>query len=60
MKYQIYLQKDVSEIINAIAQGLNKKPNTLIKEMLEENFRLGFNQAVAQGALEYDTTAKKS
>ena len=45
MKYQIYLQKDVSDIINAVAKATNKKPNTMIKEMLESNFRVAFNQA---------------
>lgn len=45
MKYQIYLQKDVSDIINAVAKATNKKPNTLIKEMLESNFRVAFSQA---------------
>lgn len=58
MKYQIYLQKDVSDIINAIAQGLHKKPSTLIKEMLESNFRTAYSQAIEQGALDYDQKAK--
>lgn len=45
MKYQIYLQKDVSDIINQIAKFENKKPSTLIKELLELNFRTAYNQA---------------
>lgn len=45
MKYQIYLAKDVSEVLNAISEGLNKKPSTLIKELLEDNFRRGIIQA---------------
>lgn len=44
MKYQIYLQKDVSEVINTVATHLNKKPSTLIKEMLESNFRIAMQQ----------------
>lgn len=46
MKYQIYLQKDVSDIINQIALGLNKKPSTLIKELLESNFRTAYKDAL--------------
>jgi len=46
MKYQIYLQKDVSDIINAISEGLNKKPATLIKEMLESNFRNAYKDTL--------------
>ena len=46
MKYQIYLQKDVSDIINAVATSLNKKPSTLIKEMLESNFRNAYKDVV--------------
>ena len=45
MKYQIYLQKDVSDIINKVAQFEGKKPSTLIKELLEDNFRTAYNQA---------------
>ena len=45
MKYQIYLQKDVSDIINKVAQFEGKKPTTLIKELLEDNFRTAYNQA---------------
>ena len=39
MKYQIYLQKDVSELINGIARALNKNPSTFIKTYLEDTFR---------------------
>lgn len=46
MKYQIYLQKDVSEIVDAIAMGLNKTPSTLLKEMLESNFRNAYKDAL--------------
>ncbi len=45
MKYQIYLKKDVSDIINHVAKSLNKKPSTMIKEMLEDNFRTAYQQA---------------
>lgn len=47
MKYQIYIQKDVSDIINAVAKSLNKKPTTLLKEMLESNFRNAYKDVVA-------------
>lgn len=46
MKYQIYLQKDVSDIINGVAKSLNKKPTALIKEMLESNFRNAYKDVV--------------
>ena len=45
MKYQIYIKKEVSDIINKVAQFEGKKPNTLIKELLEQNFTLAYNQA---------------
>ena len=44
MKYQIYLQKDISDIINTVAKHYNKKAATLIKEMLESNFRIALEQ----------------
>ena len=49
MKYQIYLQKDVSDIINSISKGLNKKPSTFIKELLESNFRTAYKDAINSG-----------
>lgn len=48
MKYQIYLQKDVSEIINKIAQALNQAPSTLIKNYLETNFREAYTLATTE------------
>lgn len=39
MKYQIYLQKDVSEMINQIAKALDQLPSTFIKTYLEDTFR---------------------
>lgn len=48
MKYQIYLAKDVSDIINGVAKSLNKKPSTMIKEMLEENFRIAYKDVMNQ------------
>lgn len=45
MKYQIYLQKDVSDIINTVAKATNQKPSTMIKQMLENNFRVALGQA---------------
>lgn len=51
MKYQIYLQKDVSDIINAISKSYGKKPSTFIKEMLESNFRKAYADAMKTGVL---------
>lgn len=45
MKYQIYLAKDVSDLVNKVAKYEGKKPNTLIKELLESNFRTAYQQA---------------
>lgn len=45
MKYQIYLQKDVTELINGIAQALNQAPATFIKNYLEDNFRAVMQEA---------------
>lgn len=59
MRYQIYLAKDVSDIINAIAQGLKKKPNSLIKEMLESNFRTAYADVLKlQGEQDNEPTKK--
>ena len=44
MKYQIYLSKDVSDIINAIAKFENIKPNTLIKNLMEQNITSAYQQ----------------
>lgn len=38
MKYQIYLKKDVSEVINTISKVSNQKPATFIKEFIERCF----------------------
>lgn len=46
MKYQIYLQKDVSDIIEHLAKGTNQKPSTLIKSLLESNFRNAYKDAI--------------
>lgn len=35
MRYQIYLNKRVSRVINGLAEKENKKPATLCKELLE-------------------------
>ena len=35
MKYQIYLNKQSSELINRMANNQQKKPATLIKELME-------------------------
>lgn len=36
MKYQIYLNKETTIILNYMANKLNVKPVTLIKQLLEE------------------------
>jgi predicted DNA-binding protein len=38
MKYQIYLKKETSELINAVAKASNKKSSTFLKEFIEECF----------------------
>lgn len=40
MKYQIYLNKTTSEMLNEIARQLDKKPSTLIKEFIENSFTM--------------------
>lgn len=40
MKYQIYLNKETSEIIQKCAEKDGKKPATFIKQMLESLFRI--------------------
>lgn len=40
MKYQIYLNKKTSEFINTYAKLDGKKPNTVIKELIESFVRL--------------------
>ena len=56
MKYQIYLSKEVSDIINAIAHFENIKPNTLIKNLMEQNITSAYNQLKT---LESDKALKK-
>lgn len=36
MKYQVYLNKETSSFINKLAEKSNKKPNTCIKELIEQ------------------------
>lgn len=38
MKYQIYLNKEISDIINALAKAEGKKTNTFIKDFVEHSF----------------------
>ena len=40
MKYQVYLNKTTSEFINKFAELDNKKPNTVIKELIEQFVKL--------------------
>ena len=40
MKYQVYLNKKTSEFINKYAELDGKKPNTIIKELIESFVRL--------------------
>lgn len=43
MKYQIYLNKETSTILNEIAEQLGKKSSTLIKEFLEKTFAMAID-----------------
>lgn len=45
MKYQIYLNKFTSEIVNKMAEEINIKPATMIKEIFETNVLNGYKQA---------------
>lgn len=45
MKYQIYLQKDVSEIVEELSKNLNTKSSTLIKQMIEDTLRSAYELA---------------
>lgn len=40
MKYQVYLNKKTSEFINKYAELDGKKPNTIIKELIESFVKL--------------------
>lgn len=40
MKYQIYLNKETTEIVERIAKASNKKSATIIKEMFESMLRI--------------------
>jgi DNA-directed RNA polymerase subunit F len=40
MKYQVYLNKKTSEFINKYAELDAKKPNTIIKELIESFVKL--------------------
>ena len=47
MKYQIYLNKDTSEIINKMADKDNLKPATFIKQMIESLMNIAKQSAFA-------------
>lgn len=38
MKYQIYLNKETSELLNSMAEQLKMKPSTFIKAFIEGSF----------------------
>lgn len=59
MKYQIYLAKDVSDLVNKVAKYEGKKPNTLIKELLESNFRTAYQQATELETSKNGKTTKR-
>lgn len=62
MKYQIYLQKDVSEIVEELSKNLNTKSSTLIKQMIEDTLRSayelasGFEKKGGKGGANENTT----
>lgn len=37
MKYQVYLNKETSLLLNEFSTALNVKPNTMIKSLIEGN-----------------------
>lgn len=45
MKYQIYLNKKTSEVINALAKMDNEKPATYLKRYLEVSFAIAMKKA---------------
>lgn len=45
MKYQIYLNKETSDIVERIAKASNKKGASVIKEMFESMLRISKNTA---------------
>lgn len=45
MKYQIYLNKETSDIVERIARASNKKSARVIKEMFESMLRISKNTA---------------
>lgn len=47
MKYQIYLNKETSELINTCATHDNIKPSTMIKQLLEGMFKIASETANA-------------
>lgn len=50
MKYQIYLNKETSELVNKFAEKDGKKPATFIKNMLESIIKIA--QASARASEE--------
>lgn len=40
MKYQVYLNKETSTLINGLAEKNNIKPNTFIKTFIEKFMRI--------------------
>lgn len=44
MKYQIYLNKETSVILNLLATKMEMKPATLIKSILEDTVTPAFNK----------------
>lgn len=54
MKYQIYLNKETSELINKLAEKENMKPATAIKTILESVYK-----AAKTASVEIEKSFKK-
>ena len=54
MKYQIYLNKETTELINYLAQKTNMKPSTFIKRMVEGGVKA--SREIAKDKIEGELT----
>lgn len=48
MRYQIYLDKETTKIVELLAKAQSKKTNTFIKNYLEEVFKTAYGVAVKE------------
>lgn len=59
MKYQIYLNKETTEIVNYLANKNDMKPSTFIKLMVEGGIKASYNFAKAKMEGEHTNEPKK-